>query len=455
MTSMRNGRTGLSGPVRFISRAGIAVAAIAAAAMPLPVSGSQASAQAPRAAFAGQDHISDFYAARGGRLLWLGQPGRQVDVLLELFETADVDGLNPRKYRLGDLHKAVRAARSGDPRALRKADMMLSEALISYARDLRRPGDIGIIYVDNELWPAPPAPRAILEAAAAAPSLERWVAQIGWVHPLYAQLRLALTTGGYSDPAERERIILNLERARELPMPKGRHVLVNAAAQRLFMYEDGQVVDSMRVVVGQPKYATPMMSAFIRYANLNPYWNVPPDLAAERIAPNVVKQGVKYLRSRGYELLSDWSDSAEVIDPTSVDWKAVAEGREQVRVRQLPGSGNAMGKMKFMFPNAQGIYLHDTPEKELLTEASRLFSGGCVRLEDAARLGSWLFGKPLEPKGARTEQPVPLPTPVPVYITYLTAVPSGSQLAFFDDIYGRDAQRLAQLRSGKEVAASW
>jgi murein L,D-transpeptidase YcbB/YkuD len=449
-------RTGLSGPVRFFSRSGIAVAAIAAAAMPLPASGWVASAQSPAAALArdGQE-IPHFYTARDGRPLWLGQPGRQVDLLLELLETAHLDGLNPRKYRVADLHKAVRAARSGDLRAVRKADLMLSQALVSYVRDLRRPGNIGIIYVDRELRPGPPAPRAILEAAATAPSLERWVADMGWVHPLYAQLRLALATGRHADPAQRERVMLNMERTRELPMARGRHVLVNAAAQRLFMYEDGQVVDSMRVVVGQPKYATPMMSAFIRYANLNPYWNVPPDLAAERIAPNVVKQGFKYLSSRGYQLLSDWSDSPEVIDPGSVDWAAVAEGRETVRVRQLPGAGNAMGKMKFMLPNAEGIYLHDTPEKELLTEASRLFSGGCVRLEDAARLGEWLFGQPLDPKGATAEQPVPLATPVPVYITYLTAVPSGSELAFFDDIYGRDEQRLAQLRSGSQLAGTW
>jgi murein L,D-transpeptidase YcbB/YkuD len=113
-----------------------------------------------------------------------------------------------------------------------------------------------------------------------------------------------------------------------------------------------------------------------------------------------------------------------------------------------------MGRMKFMFPNAQGIYLHDTPDRELLSEAARLFSGGCVRLEDAPRLGRWLFGRPLNPKGARPEQKVMLPTPVPVFLTYLTAVPSGSDLTFYDDIYGRDAVRLAQLRGGRAFAVS-
>jgi murein L,D-transpeptidase YcbB/YkuD len=209
----------------------------------------------------------------------------------------------------------------------------------------------------------------------------------------------------------------------------------------------------MRVVVGKPKYPTPMMAALVRYASLNPYWNVPPDLAAERIAPNVVKEGLGYLRTRGYEVLSDWGDGARVVDPSGVDWKAVADGTTEVRIRQLPGPHNAMGKMKFMFPNREGIYLHDTPEKELLTEASRLFSGGCVRLEDASRLGEWMFGRALQAQGSDPEQRVDLPQPVPVYITYLTAVPSGSSIAWYDDIYGRDGVRTAGTGAGAPLAA--
>jgi murein L,D-transpeptidase YcbB/YkuD len=114
-----------------------------------------------------------------------------------------------------------------------------------------------------------------------------------------------------------------------------------------------------------------------------------------------------------------------------------------VRLRQEPGPGNAMGKMKFMFPNPQGIYLHDTPNKELMTEEARLFSGGCVRLEDASRLAKWLHGRPLSWRGARTEQAVPLDRPVPVYLAYLTAVPSGSEVVYYDDIYGKDRSQLA------------
>jgi murein L,D-transpeptidase YcbB/YkuD len=214
--------------------------------------------------------------------------------------------------------------------------------------------------------------------------------------------------------------------------------MVNVAAQRLFMVENGQTVDMMRVVVGKPVYPTPMMAALIRYTSLRPYWNVPSDLAAERIVPNVLKGGNAYLRQKGYQVLSDWSEKAKVISPASVDWKAVAAGRKEVRLRQLPGPANSMGDMKFMFPNAQGIYLHDTPQDELFGEAARLFSGGCVRLEAAHRLATWLYGKPLKAKGATPEQKVPMTRPVPVYLTYLTAVPSGTELAFYEDIYNKD-----------------
>jgi len=190
-----------------------------------------------------------------------------------------------------------------------------------------------------------------------------------------------------------------------------------------------------------------LMAALIRFASLNPYWYVPTDLAAERIAPNVLKEGLPYLKHQGYQVMTDWNDSSTIIDPSTIDWKGVADGTTQVHVRQLPGRANAMGVMKFMFPNSQGVYLHDTPQKELLTEASRMFSGGCVRLEDAPRLGRWLFGREIKGTSSETEHRVDLAQPVPVYITYFTVVPEGSQLATYPDVYGRDKERLAAVGS--------
>ena len=218
------------------------------------------------------------------------------------------------------------------------------------------------------------------------------------------------------------------------------------------MYENGRVVDEMRVVVGKAHQPTPMMAATIKFTALNPYWQVPADLAAERVAPHVIEQGPSYLTDNGYVLLSDWGDEARPVDPSTVDWEAVVSGRILVRIRQDPGPHNAMGRMKFMFPNPQGTYLHDTPNKELMTEESRLFSGGCVRLEDAPRFAKWLYGRPLSWRGAGTEQPVPLDTPVPVYLIYQTAVPNGTDIVFYQDIYGKDRSMLAGSSKGQVAA---
>jgi len=411
-----------------------------AAAVAVPLTGTSTPASAARTASVDSD-VSGFYRARGGTPLWFSpRSGAAAQQLVSLLSTARADRLNPKRYNVKGLSRALDAALGGDPAAVQRADIMLSQAFVAYARDQRHdPG--GIIYVDPELKPTPPSAAELLGAAARAPSLSDYVQNMAWMNPVYAKLRAALASRIYRSDAERRLIELNLERARALPSGNGRYVIVNPPAARLYMYEDGQVVDSMRVVAGRPDpiAQTPMMNAFIRYIALNPYWNSPADITTKKLAPTILKEGRAYFKNRGYELLSDWSDHPHVIDPMSVDWHAVAAGRVQARLRQKPGPANSMGKMKFMFPNPQGIWLHDTPEKEKIEDAARLQSNGCVRLEDAARLARWLFnGRPPNPKGARPEQKVNLPTPVPLYITYLTAVPSGTSIVYFDDFYGKD-----------------
>jgi murein L,D-transpeptidase YcbB/YkuD len=201
---------------------------------------------------------------------------------------------------------------------------------------------------------------------------------------------------------------------------RGRYVLVDAASARLFMVEDGAIRDSMRVIVGKPDSQTPTLASKIYYATLNPYWNVPADLARKLIAPNVLKHGTGYLRERNYEVLASFDEGAPEISPDEVDWKAVAEGRATVKIRQRPGPANSMGQVKFGFPNNDGIFLHDTPKKELFAESDRNVSNGCVRLEDAPKLARWLLGRdPADVAGDQPEQHVLLPRAVPIYITYL------------------------------------
>ena len=300
-------------------------------------------------------------------------------------------------------------------------------------------------YQSNLLAPAVPSASFALTAAASAPDLERYVAEMGWMHPFYDALRDALAARDLDADAT-ELVQLNLERARAIPAnPAQRYVLVDAGGARLYMFDKGRIVDSMKVVVGRPAAPTPMIAGFISNAVLNPYWNVPPDLVRERVAHNVNKAGLGYLKAGGYQALSDWSAKPRVLDPRKIDWKAVEAGTKEVRVRQLPGKANFMGKVKYNFPNDLGIYLHDTPDKHLLKEEVRFASSGCVRLEDAGRLGQWLFGKMPAPKKGAVEQVVPLERPVPIYITYLTAAPENGRIVFRDDLYNRDRAQMAVL----------
>ncbi|MBA3576941.1 MAG: L,D-transpeptidase family protein, partial [Sphingomonas sp.] len=340
-------------PVRRLFLIAGAVAVFATA----PLSFASPAKAAATATASGQG-IDDFYAAQGGQLLWLraGQADAARE-LLGLLETAEADGLDPGKYKVKSLAKAVEKASGGGPGQVRKADEMLSEAFVAYARDLRIAPAAGMRFADPRLRPGPPSPRALLLMAQSAPPLTVFVNSMGWMNPAYAPLRRALVRRSFETDRQRDLLQVNLERARVLPGKRARYVIVNAAAQRLDMYEDGKLVDSMRVVVGRerPKDRTPMLASFLTHASLNPYWNVPADLAAERIAPNVVKQGLGYLKRHGYELLSDWGDNATLVDPATVDWQAVADGRVEVRLRQLPGKGNSLGKVKFTFPNSFGV----------------------------------------------------------------------------------------------------
>jgi len=440
----------LSGRVRPITSFGLASAAAAAIALgaPLAFAPSPAVAAERAPSFAGE--IADFYRARGGAPLWFAPGSRGApQQLLQLLATAQADGLNPRRYNMRAVSRAIADASRGDPASIQRAEMALSSAFVAYARDLRQDPGVGVIYVDPELKPTPSSARALLTEASQSGSLGDYVQKMSWMNPIYGRLRQAIASRLYRSEAERRLLGINLERARVLPPAVGRYVIVNAPAARLYMYENGQVVDSMRVVAGRPdpKAQTPMMNAFIRFTVLNPYWNAPSDITAKNLAPNVLKRGPAYLKEKGYEVMSGWSDNAAVVSPASVDWRSVVNGSTQIRLRQKPGPANSMGVMKFMFPNEQGIWLHDTPVKEKIEDAGRLQSAGCVRLEDAPRFARWLFGKPLKASGARPEQKVPLPAPVPLYITYLTAVPSGSSIVYFDDFYGKD--RLAPRRASR------
>lgn len=423
-------------PLAAAGQPGAAPPASARAAVPAPVDRPVRIEIGKRV---GKD-LRAFYAARGNRPLWIG-PARKLTpatgILLRQLETAELDGLRPKSLKAGNLKSALDEAASGDLTRLVRAELAASQAYARYVQALRRAPPAPMIYETPALAPAVPTATAALQRAAAAKSLTVHLQDMAWMHPFYARLRDALGRPGYSAD-QRRALALNRDRVRALPAAAGgRWVLVDAASGRLWMYAGGRVADTMKVVVGKPETQTPAMAGFLRYAIVNPYWNLPDDLMPSRVTEPVLARGPGYLAANGLQVLGGWDDQAPVLDPAKVDWQAVSAGQLTIRARQLPGPGNFMGAVKFMFPNDLGIYLHDTPERALLAQSERYFSNGCVRLEAAGRLGRWLLGKPL-PRSRTPERRVELPEPVPIYITYLTAAPEGAVIRFRPDVYGRD-----------------
>jgi murein L,D-transpeptidase YcbB/YkuD len=414
----------------------------------MPAAGAASLPSAVLAESRGSDAwLAAFYAAHRGQPLWIARNRLRPEAgaLIATLEQAGSDGLDPNHYAPAQLRGAMAAAENGDQAALAHAELLLSRAFVAYVGDLHRPAPENRPFLVDAVLGPTPDPRRLLECAAAAPSLRLYMASAERMNPLYQSLRAALASGTERDPERLRLIRLNLDRLRALPADPGRRfILVDAAGARLQVYENGRVRDEMKVIVGNPDMQTPILSGLIRFASLDPYWNMPPDLVRDRIAPRILAGDKDVLKRKHLEVLSDWSDQATIVDPDQVDWASVAAGAVQLRVRQKPGPDNVMGKVKFMLPNKLGIYLHDTPDKYWFANADRRRSSGCVRLEDAARLEKWLFGGAAPIPTGQPEQRVDLPAPVPVYIAYFTVMPRpGGGIAFQDDGYGRDKVALA------------
>lgn len=392
--------------------------------------------------------LDAFYAARDDRPLWLDKssPRPAAVALLALLERAGEDGLDPADYDVERVRAAVNDRRRTNGATLRD-DRLISAAYARWIADVTQPHEaVSIHYTDRVLSPPRKTPRQILDEAAAAPSLDAHLVATRRMNPFYERVRAAMTTA----TTERARATMraNLARLRALPRDLGtKFVLVDTASARLWMYENGAPVGSMKVVVGKRGMSTPLMAGLIRYVALRPYWNIPPDLVRDKFAPRAMRDGWRTIVQQRFEVLSDFSDTPRTLNPRDVDWAAVAAGEKQVRVRQLPGGDNFMGAMKFMFPNPLGIYLHDTPERWAFEKSDRRISSGCVRVEQARRLLAWAFdGKPPPLPKANKEKPVDLPSPVPVYITYMTALPDTTgRITYQADVDGRDATLLAAL----------
>jgi L,D-transpeptidase YcbB len=243
-----------------------------------------------------------------------------------------------------------------------------------------------------------------------------------------------------------KQIIVNMERWRWLPNDLGaRNVLVNQAGFEMFLTDKGKVVDRRRVIVGKPFHATPMFSDQIGYAEFNPTWTVSPDIAKAEFLPKLIEDP-GYLAANDYVIYSSWAEGAPPMDPYAVDWTSI-KGKFPYRIVQQPGAKNALGVVKFMFPNKFNIYLHDTPSRQLFAKTGRAFSHGCIRVNKPMDFAEKLFGLDQNLSRAQLDaivdagqlKRVALKSKVPVHLTYFTIwIGDEGRTSFFADIYGRD-----------------
>jgi len=260
-----------------------------------------------------------------------------------------------------------------------------------------------------------------------------------------------------------QQLMINMERWRWIPNDLGsRYLVVNIADFKLTMVDEGQVRGTMRVVVGRNYRKTPVFSGSMTYLEFNPFWNVPRKLAIEDILPRVQKEP-SYIADQGFRIFSGWSDDAVELSPAEVDWASLSKNHFPIRLQQAPGPKNALGRIKFMFPNQHAVYLHDTPSKRLFESVSRGFSSGCIRVEDPATLAEFVLEgtegwdrTTIEGHLADGERRVVrLQRPIPVHLLYWTAWSDANGTVFFrEDIYDRDEPLMRALRE-KPVPQVW
>ena len=248
---------------------------------------------------------------------------------------------------------------------------------------------------------------------------------------------------------------LNMERLRWiLGNIEERFIVVNIANFRLDVIEHDKSILSMKVVVGKPYRRTPIFTAKMTYLVINPVWNIPDSIARKEILKKI-KKDPHYLAKQNIKVFSGWRAQEQPIDAERIDWSRVTAKALPYRLRQEPGPLNALGTLKFMFPNKYDVYLHDTPAKNLFSDNVRAFSHGCTRIEKPLELAEYLLRD--DPRWSQkellaalekgTEQIVQIPRPLNVHFLYLTAwVDESGLVQFRNDIYGRDKSLDEALR---------
>lgn len=466
--------------------------------------------------------VADYYAQQGYTPIWTvdGKFTDKAQAVMARIKDAAKDGLDPDAYALPPADLA-----SASTEAVAKADVEMSEAIVTYARHAHSgrldPGDVSPNF---DYKPRLLDPHDVLSAVISASDVDATITAFSPQHPEFMALRARLAEirdqpqeqqviipdgptmkPGTSDPRVallRQRlkdtdtptdpnyyditlsdavkawqssvgikadgmlgkaslavlnkvppnpvntILVNMERWRWMADDLGRfYVRVNIPNFNLDIYRDGKVVYTTRIVVGQTDKQTPIFSNEIQIVDVNPTWNVPASIAQKEMLPKLMANPASMSH---YQVFVNYDGRFEAVDPTSVDWSTVDMRR--VQIKQPPGDDNALGSIKFLFPNPYAVYLHDTNSKSFFQRDYRALSHGCMRVQNPWDFASVLLaGEPnvtvaqLKAMVGGPEQQVTLAHRVPVHITYFTAwIDDAGNLQLRDDLYGHD-QHMEQM----------
>jgi murein L,D-transpeptidase YcbB/YkuD len=430
---------------------------------------------------------------------------------IAVLKTARQHGFDASDYdakALEELGQAVEQIDKQSPERLEKLaafDVRLTAGMLKFGRDVA----VGRAKGDANFKARRTSPDLVAAVSAAVDDPEKFVEAVRPPHPEYAALQKALDDligqrekGGWvkvpsaSSPALRERlsqggflkdggevrdavksfqelhaipatgvvdavtlaalnvplewriqqVAINLQRWRWMPDDLGeRHLFVNIPYFHLIARESGKPVMDIRVVVGKPGHNTPIFSEDMETVVFSPYWNIPDTIAENETAPAVARDP-NYLAKQGIEILRVSSSGTQTLTSSDVDWDN-PDALKGLVFRQKPGDGNALGHVKFLFPNPYNVYLHDTPADALFAKPGRAFSHGCVRVEEPETLSEyvlkgysdWPEQRIFEAMHSGNEQQVRLKEKIPVHIAYFTAwVDDNGGLHFQPDIYGYD-----------------
>lgn len=409
-----------------------------------------------------QTTLTEFYAARHGEGLWVTASGLKPEAkaLAAEIENANAYGLDASDFKLPKLENGALTATDTD--ALADVEIQYSTAALLYARYARGgriPDPSEMLTTEFDRRPQWIEPKTVIEALAASHEPDAYLRSLQPQHPQFEKLRQVYVKMLPKDgnlaklSAAAKRIRSNMEMWRWMWLDMGDfYVLNNIPEFMQYVYKDGKIIRSAKIVAGQVDKQSTIFSRPLKYVVLRPMWRVPESIKVNELWPSLIRGGA-LMRQYGLEL--------ETKDGRPVDWRKINWAKTDIRdfkVIQPPGPKSVLGHVKFSFPSQHTIFMHDTPDKWMFRQARRTLSHGCLRVQNPMQLAEMILKEDkgwdaakvaeLSRSGPRNNE-IPITKEIPIHLVYFTAwVRDDGKLKTFSDVYGHE-KRITLALDGK------